>query len=228
MMVMSGAPIYSQSNHTYSANKSKGELAKSRFPGITSIKEGVSCVRQWRPGNEIEAAYPDIDFTGFLPVTIAVMEEDIEEYFPIHYFSINKNGKRLYIDKLRNRSSMDSIQFAGVKGVYLVTWNGNRPVKFVLAPNAQDIYDEGRTDAGHPRIGFEWFTVSYDPDGLPLALDGMLTQKFGGDFYSEIYSDYEFDQFGNWIRRIVTQRFGAGSDARKVKVNEYRFCYNDF
>lgn len=134
----------------------------------------------------------------------------------------------MYIDKLRNRSSMDSIQFAGVKGVYLVTWKENRPVRFVLAPNSQDIYDEGRTDAGYPRIGFEWFTVSYAPDGLPLALDGKLAQKFGGDFYSEIYSDYEFDQFGNWIRRIVTQRFGAGSDARTVKVNEYRSCIYDF
>lgn len=214
-----------QSTQPATTSQSDGKLAKSRFLSLASIKGGTLDLFQWRPGVNNEAAHPEIDFTRLIPVMEGLFEEDIEEYFPLHHFDINNNGKILQIDGLRNRTSLDYVQFEGVKGIYKVEWKDTYPVRFILDPSMEDRYDEGlMSGSTQPKYGFEWFTVSYGSDGLPSAMDGKLTQKFGGDYYSEIYTDYEFDKYGNWIRRTVIQRFGAGSDARKVSVKEYRQC----
>lgn len=197
------------------------------FDILFNVNNDVSQVFQWRPGSEVEERYSDFNFSSLLNTYCAWMEEDIERTFVFHTFSINKNGKHFYNDDWREFSFPRKIKFANVAGKYDIMWFNNLPVKFTMDNSAlQEDLANDEFDFNNYLLGFEWFTISYDNKGMPLKLVGkLLPQYHNGDFYTELYSDYIFNENGKWVKRKVTQSYGLGSEVFDKRTdNEYR-CY---
>lgn len=195
------------------------------FDALFNVNGDVGQIFQWRPGAEVESNYPDFDFSDYMRTYYAWMNEDFDRTFDFHAFSINYNGKQFYNDTLRERLFPGKISFSNVAGKYNIFWSNGLPVRFNIDESQlnQDI-QEGIDLKGF-KLGFEWFTISYYPNGLPLKLTGkLLPQYHNGDFYSELYTDYEFNESGKWIKRKVTSSLGMESDSPKGKRtdNEYR------
>lgn len=195
------------------------------FDALFNVNGDVAQIFQWRPGAEVESNYPDFDFSDFMRTYYVWMNEDFDPTFDFHNFSINYNGKQFFNDSFRERLFPYKISFSNIAGKYNIIWSNGLPVRFTLDESQPYKATEDRIDPVEFKLGFEWFTISYYPNGLPLKLTGkLLPQYHNGDFYSELYDDYEFNETGKWIKRKVTSSFGMGSDSSKGKRtnNEYR------
>lgn len=55
--------------------------------------------------------------------------------------------------------------------------------------------------------------------GIPVSLKGknMDFLSYGGDTYIETYSDYKFDERGNWTSRTVTTPNYMYKESREYK-----------
>lgn len=187
------------------------------FHALFNANKHVEVIYQWRPPVQEIEAHPEIDFTQGFPVTKALCDEEFDTPFLYETFSINKNGKRIFIGMFREENFPEQMHFPGVIGAYNIEWKDGIPVRFVLDNNSiQKILEKGR-DYKDYKYGFEWFTVSYDKNGLPTLMTGQLLPQYGGQLYSEIYSDYVFNDAGLWVKRNVLQRYGAGSDENVTK-----------
>lgn len=205
-------------------NKSQAYKNVQAFKSLFNIKNGARQVCQWRPGPGVEDMYPQVDFSNYMSVLDARIEEDIEHVFDLHKFSINENGRRFFNDSSREREFPNKISFSNIAGKYNIEWKNNLPVKFTLDEESLRKDQERGAKLEDYDLGFEWITVTYDTRGLPVSMTAKLLPGYGHDFFSEVYSDYVFNQDGNWVKRKVLQRYGIGSDNNVTKwvSNEYR------
>ena len=96
-------------------------------------------------------------------------------------------------------------QKAGMSGTFDIGYENGLPTRFTL-----DKEDSKKNVGEDVSDVFEEYTIAYDSNGIPKSLTGKTMPFFEGGKriegyeYTETYSDYEYDDKGNWVKRKVT------------------------
>lgn len=86
-------------------------------------------------------------------------------------------------------------------GTFKVTYENGRPTQFLFN---DERYQQEQIPLDFYEMGLENYTVKYDANGMPVSLSGTAMPFFNGGEYTETYSDYKFDEKGNWVSRKET------------------------
>ena len=189
---------YVESNSKTSNSSLSGDY--SFYGLITPVK----VMREWSVSIDDAANISGYNLNDYREVTKAIDNGDLDGMFThIVKYDFNKDGLTNNVQK-RGANGPVTVCFYDLPGVFNVIYEDGKPVKFTIDDNQlQECFEAGMLLDAYDN-GLEYFMLKYTPDGTVGSLSGKSMGFFGGNLYTETYSDYKFDTSGNWIRRKVT------------------------
>lgn len=184
--------------------KESVESAGESTMALYGLKKAVKSMKEWMIDLETLAGNPNVDFKSSKGVIKALEAEVLDEMSTsVVSYEFTSDGK---VDGwvVYSGNTPAKVMVSGMPGKFDVTFENSNAKSFRLDQKAfQEAMDKGEMFLDAYDNGLEEFSVEYGADGMPTSIKGLSMEFFGGSQYSEQYSEYKFDQQGNWISRKV-------------------------
>ena len=184
---------------------------------LYNLKTPVKVMKEWAISHSDLAENPKLNPTSPDAVKAAIEKEILDEMsVRVVDYEFGSDSKANDWVLTYSGNTPTEVRMNGIPGTFNVKYENGLPTQFTLNQQAfQKAVDEGNMFLDAYDVGFDKFTITYDKDGMPASLSGEPMSVFGGAKYTETYSDYKFDDKGNWVRRKVTTPYDT--------KNQYRF-----
>ena len=199
------------SSSTKSQDSIKTEEAAPNAAGGTTLelynlKAPVKEIKEWSISISDLANNPGLNPAKLSEVEAALRSEVLDKMETrIYVYRFTPDLKADDDDVSYSGDTPIKTTRAGLPGTFDIGYENGLPTKFTLnEKDFQKSVDEGMLYLDAFEIGLEEYTIAYDSNGIPKSLSGKKMPFFEGGKYTETYSDYKYDDKGNWVKRKVT------------------------
>lgn len=173
--------------------------APTPFMRLKALRTPVKSFTQWAIAEEMLADNPTLNPADAADVRRAIDAGELDEMsVPMPTYSFDAADWTLEAPLKGTITEM-------LPGQFDIEYKDGFPITFTLdQADFQDRVDNGFMMLDAYEVGLERFAIDYNSDGMPEGLRGKCMDFFGGRDYQVRYSDYVYDEKGNWTRRTKT------------------------